>query len=400
MSTDDAHHFQTRTVHPPADPAPTGSHPIATPLHQSHVFAFDTADDMVAAFHTPDGAFLYSRFGNPTVRALEQAVSALEGGVGGLAFASGMGAINGVLRTLLASGDHVIAQRSLYGGTYAAFEDLAARWGVSVTYVSGTDPEEVRAALTPRTRVLYLETLANPTTAVSDLPALFAVAAEAGVTGVVDSTFATPVLCRPIEHGADIVIHSATKYLGGHADVLGGVAVFRDAALRHRVWEHVTEEGATLDPFAAWLTLRGLSTLALRVERQSATAQVLAERLTAHPAVSRVHYAGLPDHPDHERARRLLPNGTGGLLSFDIAAGREAGRTFIESVNLALLSPSLGDVKTFVMHPASTSHRQLDADALAAMGIAEGTIRLAVGIEHPEDLWADVEQALAKATAA
>ncbi|NGN65769.1 aminotransferase class I/II-fold pyridoxal phosphate-dependent enzyme [Streptomyces sp. A7024] len=393
-----ATHPDTRTVHPPAPPA-TGSTPVGVPLHQSHVFSFDTADQMAAAFQDPDGAFLYSRFGNPTVRTLEQAISDLEGGTGGLAFASGMGAITGVLRSLVSSGDHVIAQRSLYGGTYATFEDLAARWGVTVTYVSGTDPEEVRAALTPRTRVLYLETIANPTTAVSDLPALFAVAAEAGVTGIVDNTFATPLLCRPLEHGADIVIHSATKYLGGHADILGGAAVFRDTALRRRVWEHVVEEGATLDPFAAWLTLRGMSTLALRVHRQSTTAQLLAERLAAHPAVTRVHYAGLPDHPSYERAQRLLSGGAGGVLSFDIAGGREAGRTFIESVQLALLSPSLGDVKTLVMHPASTSHRQLDRTALAAMDIAEGTIRIAVGIEHPDDLWSDIEQALAKAAA-
>lgn len=388
-------HPSTRTAHPPV-PVPEGSRPVTVPIHQGHVFAFDSADAMAAAFHDPDGAYLYNRFGNPTVRALEEAVSGLEGGAGGLAFASGMGAINAVLLGLLSAGDHVVAQRSLYGGTYATLTDLAARWGVSVDYVSGRDADEVRAALTPRTRLLYLETIANPTTAVTDLPALLAAAAEAGVTGVVDNTFATPMLCRPVEHGADVVVHSATKYLGGHADVLGGVAVFRDAELRRRVWAHAVEQGASADPFAAWLTLRGMATLALRVERQSATALILAERLAAHPAVARARHPGLPDHPDRATAARLLTAG-GGVLAFDLAGGREAGRRFVESLRLALLSPSLGDVRTLVMHPASTSHRQLDAAALAAMDIGEGTVRVSVGIEHPDDLWADLAQALERA---
>lgn len=388
-------HVSTRTAHPPV-PVPEGSRPATVPIHQGHVFTFDSADALAAAFQGPDGAYLYSRFGNPTVRALEEAVSGLEGGAGGLAFASGMGAINAVLGTLLSAGDHVVAQRSLYGGTYATLADLAERWGVSVTYVSGRDADEVRDALTPRTRLLYLETIANPTTAVTDLLALLAAAAEAGVPGVVDNTFATPLLCRPIEHGAAVVLHSATKYLGGHADILGGVAVFRDAELRRRVWAHAVEQGAAADPFAAWLTLRGMATLALRVERQSATALTLAERLAAHPAAARVRHPGLPDHPDRAAAARLLAAG-GGVLAFDLAGGRDAGRRFVESLRLALLSPSLGDVKTLVMHPASTSHRQLDAAALAAVDIGEGTVRVAVGIEHPDDLWADLEQALAKA---
>lgn len=388
-------HPSTRTAHPPV-PVPEGSRPVTVPIHQGHLFTFDSADAMAAAFHDPDGAYLYSRFGNPTVRALEEAVSDLEGGAGGLAFASGMGAINAVLLTLLSTGDHVVAQRSLYGGTYATLTDLAERWGVAVTYVSGRDADEVRAALTPHTRLLYLETIANPTTAVTDLPALLAAAAEAGVPGVVDNTFATPLLCRPVEHGAAVVVHSATKYLGGHADILGGVAVFRDPELRRRVWAHAVEQGAVADPFAAWLTLRGMATLALRVERQSATALTLAGRLAAHPAVAGVRHPGLPDHPDRATAARLLAAG-GGVLAFDLAGGRDAGRRFVESLRLVLLSPSLGDVKTLVMHPASTSHRQLDAAALAAMDIGEGTVRVAVGIEHPDDLWADLEQALAKA---
>ncbi|MCW2885685.1 MAG: cystathionine gamma-synthase [Streptosporangiaceae bacterium] len=389
-------HRETRAVHVPVR-QPTGSRPLGVPIYQGHLFAFDDADSMAAAFDGPEGAYFYSRLGNPTVRALEDAVADLEGGVGAIATGSGMGAITAVLLTLLKTGDHLIAQRCLYGGTYAAVRDLAERWGVEVTFVSGDDPEEVRAALRPNTGVLYLETIANPTTQVADLPALLAIAREAGVTGVVDNTFATPLLCRPIEHGADVVVHSATKFLCGHGDALGGIAIFADAALHRRVWDHAVELGASADPFAAWLVLRGLTTLALRMERHCSNAQLLAERLTAHPAVTRVHYPGLTAHPGHELAGRLM-SGYGAVVSFELAGGREAGRTFIETVRLASLAASLGEAKTLVIHPASTSHRQLDAAALEAAGIGEGTVRIAVGIEHPEDLWADLEQALTKAS--
>ncbi|MEV6251119.1 aminotransferase class I/II-fold pyridoxal phosphate-dependent enzyme [Streptomyces sp. NPDC051742] len=386
---------ETLAVHPPHVEI-TGSRPLGVPLHQGHVFAFDSADALATAFTSGD-AFLYSRLGNPTVRTLEDAVARLEGGTTALSFASGMGAVNAVLLGLLSSGDHVIAQSCLYGGTYAVLTDLATRWGVDVTYVSGTDPDEVRAALRPTTRLLYLETIANPTTRVSDLPALAAVAAGAGVPVAVDNTFASPLLCRPLDHGADIVVHSATKYLAGHADVLGGVAVFRNPELYGRVRHHAVEQGASTDPFAAWLTLRGMQTLSLRMERQCASAADLAARLAAHPAVEAVRHPALASHPDREIAARLLPRGGGGVVSADLAGGREAGRVFVEAVRLAALSVSLGDVKTLVMHPASTSHHQLDATALAAAGIGPGTVRISVGIEHVEDLWDDLEQALEKA---
>ncbi|SOB78979.1 trans-sulfuration enzyme family protein [Streptomyces sp. 1331.2] len=386
---------ESRVVHPPLAEA-LGSRPMGVPLHQGHLFAFDSSDALSRSFAGPDGAFVYNRHGNPTVRSLEQAVADLEGGVGALATASGMGAISTVLLALLRAGDHVIAQRSLYGGTHALLVDLAERRGVEVTHVGGDDPEEVRAALRPQTRLLYLETVSNPTTRVTDLPGLIAVAKRVGVVSVVDNTFATPLLCRPIEHGADIVVHSATKYLGGHSDVLAGIAVFAEAEAHRTVWQHSLELGAAIDPFAAWLTLRGLQTLALRVRRHCESALDLAGRLATHPAVTAVHYPGLPAHPDHELARRLLPDGHGGVLSFDLAGGREAARAFTESVRLASLAPSLGGVHSLVLHPASTSHRQLSDEELAVAGIGAGLVRMSVGIEHPEDLWADVEQALAK----
>ncbi|WMX46155.1 aminotransferase class I/II-fold pyridoxal phosphate-dependent enzyme [Streptomyces roseicoloratus] len=388
---------ETLAVHAP-QPEIRGSRPLGMPLHQGHIYAFESADALARAFESPD-AFLYSRMGNPTVRALETAVARLEGGADAHSYASGMGAINGVLLALLSTGGHVVAQRCVYGGTYAVLTDLAARWGVEVTYVSGTDPDEVRAALRPETRLLYLETIANPTTRVSDLPALIAVAREAGVPSCVDNTFASPLLCRPIAYGADIVVHSATKYLAGHADVLGGIAVFKDADMHRRIRHYAVEQGAVTDPFAAWLTLRGLQTLPLRVERQCANAAELAGRLAAHPAVAAVRHPALAGHPDRELAARLLPKGGGGVISLDLAGGREAGRAFVEAVRVASLSVSLGDVKTLVMHPASTSHRQLDEAALTAAGIGPGTVRLSVGIEHVEDLWTDLAQALEKAAA-
>ncbi|MEO3829529.1 aminotransferase class I/II-fold pyridoxal phosphate-dependent enzyme [Actinomadura sp. B10D3] len=390
------HHPQTRAVHPPVI-APEGSRPLGVPIYQGHLFSFDAADELAAAFRGPDEAFFYARMGNPTVRSLERALTELEGGAGALATASGMGAVNAVLMGLLRAGDHVIAQTALYGGTYALLQDLSARWGVDVTFIPGDDPAEVREALRPTTRLLYLETVANPTTHVTDLPAFTEAVRGTGVLTVVDNTF-VPLLCRPIGHGADIVIHSTTKYLGGHGDIIGGAAVFADQTVHQRVWEHAVELGSTADPFAAWLAVRGLATMPLRVARQSASALDLARRLAAHPSVTRVHYPGLDDHPQHDVARRLLPDGAGGVLAFELAGGRDAGRTFSEAVGLISLGPSLGAIATLVMHPASTSHRQMDAASLAAAGIGEGTVRLSVGLEHPDDLWADIEQAIQKAT--
>ncbi|TDC60140.1 aminotransferase class I/II-fold pyridoxal phosphate-dependent enzyme [Actinomadura sp. GC306] len=389
------HHPQTRAVHPPVI-VPEGSEPIGVPLYQGHLFSFDTGDGLAAAFQGPDEAFFYGRMGNPTVRSLERAVTELEGGAGALATASGMGAISAVLLAVLRSGDHVIAQSALYGGTHALLLDLAERWGVEVTFIPGDDPAEVRDALRDNTRVLYLETVANPTTHVTDLPAFTEAVRGTDVLTVVDNTF-TPILCRPLDHGIDVVVHSTTKYLSGHGDVLGGIAVFADRDVHHRVWKHALELGTSAAPFAAWLTIRGLATLPMRVVRQSASALDLAGRLAAHPSVTRVHYPGLDDHPQHEVARRLLPDGAGGVLAFELAGGRDAGGAFSEAVRLIGLGPSLGAVVSLVMHPASTSHRQMDAASLAAAGIGEGTVRLSIGLEHPDDLWADIEQALAKA---
>ncbi|MCX5392268.1 PLP-dependent aspartate aminotransferase family protein [Streptomyces sp. NBC_00094] len=395
--------LNTRAVHVVNEPFLTGSWPLSVPLVQSSAFAFDSAAELADAMADPDGRYVYSRRGNPTVRALEQTLAGLEGGAGALAFASGMGALSGVLLALLRPGDRVVAQRCLYGGTHAVLSDLAERYGIEVVRISGDDPAELEAAAVhPATRLLVLETIANPTGQVPDLPGLLAAARAAGVTSLVDNSLASPVLCRPLELGADIVVHSTTKYLSGHSDVLGGAAVFADDGLRRRVWPRTVELGACADPFAAWLTLRGIPTLPLRMREHCANAAVLAERLAARGEsrgesrgdVTAVHYPLRAGHPSYERARKVLSGG-GGLLSFELAGGREAGRAFIERVRVAKLALSLGGVETLVTHPASTSHRELDEAALGAAGIAPGLVRMSVGIEDVEDLWSDVEQALA-----
>ena len=383
---------ETRTVHLP-HPQLNGSRPISVPIYQTSGFVFDDPAVFADGMGRPDGAFVYGRMSNPTVRSLEEAVAGLEGGVGAVATGSGMGAINSVLLGLLKPGDHLIAQKPLYGGTAGMINDLIERFQIAVSYVSEADPEALRAAVRPETKLVYLETIANPVTQVADLPGMCAVAREAGLISVVDNTFASPILCRPLEHGADIVVHSTTKYLSGHTDVLGGIAVFASDELYRKVWSFAIELGATADPFAAWLTLRGIQTLPLRMERHCFNTRELATRLNDHPAVSAVHWPGLPSHPSYELAAKLLPD-FGGVFSFDLAGGRAAGERFMGSVRLALLAPSLGGVETLILHPASTSHRMLTAEELVRNGIGEGTIRVAVGIEHVEDLWADFEQAL------
>ena len=396
MTTPTTRHVGTRAAHIENAPAPQHSHPLSVPIYQTSNFAFDDPDALAESLESPDGDYVYSRYGNPTIRTLENTVAGLEGGVGAVATSSGMGAINSALLATLRAGDHVIAESSVYGGTYASLNGLAARHGIEVTYIPGDDPAEVTAALRPNTRVLYLETIGNATTKVVDLPAFARVAKAAGLVTIVDNTFATPILCRPLEHGADMVVHSVTKYLAGHSDVIGGILVFADADRYRSVWHHTMELGATADPFAAWLAIRGIQTLSVRLARQCANAAYLADQLAAHPAVEAVYWPGRTDHPDHAIARQHL-DGFGGVLSFELKGGREAGHLLSKRVKLARLAVSLGGVATTLLHPASTTHRQLDSAALAAAGISESLVRIAVGIEEPEDLWADVAQAMPEA---
>ncbi|MGW0032619.1 trans-sulfuration enzyme family protein [Streptomyces sp. NPDC003314] len=385
-------HPETQAIHV-GIPDLGGARPLNTPLYQTANFGYDDPEDLAEAINSPE-SFAYLRNSNPTVRALEDAVSSLEGAAASLAASSGMGAIHTVLHTLLGSGDHVIVQKHLYGGTFALLRDLSARYGVDVTYVDGRDAAEVAEVLRPTTKVLYLETLSNPTAQVTDLPAFFAAGRAAGLTCVVDNTFATPIGCRPISLGADVVVHSSTKFLSGHCDVLGGIASFADADLHRRVWSRSLETGTVADPFAAWLTLRGLATLGLRMRRHHENADGLAAFLSGHPRIAEVHWPGLPGHPGHELARRLLPDGYGGVLAIDVEGGRKETVEFTRRLRLADRAVSLGGFKTLVQQPSATSHRSMDAEGLRAIGITEGTVRIAVGLEHLDDLKADFAQAL------
>jgi methionine-gamma-lyase len=384
--------FATRAIHAGRLPMPAEP-PLAAPIWQTSTFVFDDAEHYAHTLHQPREGYVYTRYENPTTAALEATVANLEGAAEGLATASGMGAIATVLLSLAGAGDHVVAQRDLYGGTHSLLAHTAPRFGIAVDFVDAGDPDAVRAALRPTTRAIYAETVANPTLTVADLPALAEVGAAAGVPLVVDNTVASPFLCRPVEHGAAVVVHSATKYLGGHSDVVGGLALFAEPERHDAAWRAMIELGASPDPFAAWLVLRGVKTLPLRMRAHGANARRLAELLDAHPKVARVHWPGLPGHPTAQLAAKLL-DGDPGMLSFDLEGGREAGRRFIEATRVAKLAASLGSTETLVSHPASTTHRQFSPEALAAAGIGEGMVRVSVGLEDAADLAKDFTRAL------
>ncbi len=343
---------------------------------------------------TTDSPFFYGRYGNPTVNDFESAVAELEGAEAARAFSSGMGAISAVILGLCSQGDHVVAQRQLFGGTAMLFSRVCPRFGIEVTLVDAAEPGAFAAAVRPgRTMVVFAESPSNPQLALADLEELGGIA---GPMSVVDSTFATPLGQRPLDHGVDLVIHSATKTLAGHNDaMLGVVAGAQD--LIDWIWGFAVVQGANASPFDAMNGLRGLRTLAVRLERQSRTAQLLAEALEAHDAVTVCRYPGLESHPQQDLAKRQMAH-MGGLLTFDIAGGLAPGSRFVEATRIAMLATSLGGPETLVTHPASTTHVGLDPAELEAAGISEGTIRVSVGLEHEQDVVADFLQALTVAT--
>jgi methionine-gamma-lyase len=362
--------------------------PHAPPLYQTSNYVYP---DAAAADRAAAGeAFIYARHGNPTTAALERAVADLEGAEAGLAFSSGMAALAAVLFACTDGGE-VLASEGMYGGTTELLGDLGPRHGLSVRFVPAWDTEAVRAALGPRTRSILVETVTNPLLRVADLPALGLLAGPRGLPLVVDSTFASPVLCRPLEHGAHLVIHSVSKYIGGHGDLIGGVAV-GDARTLASVRRYRTLLGGTMDPFCGWLALRGLRTLAVRMERQCATAAHLADVLAALPGVRRVHYPGRPDHPDHQRARALLA-APGAMVSFELADGAAARRVY-DRVRIVARAASLGEVCSLLTHPASFSHKGLAAEERARLGIPDGLLRLSVGLEDRQDLEEDLRWAI------
>ena len=386
--------FSTRAIHGQALP-PVEQETPSVPIFQTSTFRFDTSDGFAETINFRRPGYTYTRgYGNPTLLAFERVMAELEGTESALSFASGMAAVHTVATTLAASGDTIVASSELYGGTYSLFAHVLPRYGIDVRFVSPHDHDAVRAALAGST-LFYVETIANPNVTVADLEALGAVASEAGVASVVDNTFASPYLCSPAAFGFDYVLHSATKYVGGHNDLIGGVVCTteeRMAGLRSTV----IETGGTMAPLEAWLSMRGLSTLQIRMDRHSESALALTTRLEAHPKISRVRYPGLSSHPQHDIAMRMLPRGFGGMAAFEVEGGVEAGQRFCDALELVWVAASLGGIHTLVCHAASTTHRQLDAEARRAAGIADGLIRLSVGLEDVEDLIQDVESALEK----
>jgi cystathionine beta-lyase/cystathionine gamma-synthase len=393
--------FATRTAHGTPPPKST-SRPLAPDVHLANVYVFDDLEQVDAVWEGREAGYVYGRFGTPNHTMLEGTLAALEGGEDGLVVASGMGALSAFLLGALRPGDHLVAGQDLYGATTGLLRDQAPRWGVQVSFVDATEAGAVEAAITQATRAIFVEAMSNPLLRLADLPGLGLIAGRQGLALLVDSTFASPALLRPLEHGATAVHHSATKYLSGHGDVTAGVLV-GSRSLVELARAQAVRVGLNLGPFDAWLALRGVRTLALRMERHSANALALAQFLAARPEIGRVHYPGLPDHPQHILARTLLPNGFGGMLSFDLAGGAVAVRRFFGALTggpvagvepLIAFAPSFGDVTTTWSYPARTSHRSLSDDERSKRGIGPGLVRLSVGIEDVEDLKESLDLAL------
>jgi cystathionine beta-lyase/cystathionine gamma-synthase len=385
--------FNTRAVHAGDVPDPTTG-ALDPPVVLASAFAFADAAEAAGRFDGSSPGMIYSRWRNPTVEALERKVASLEGAEDCVALASGMAAVHGALTAFLESGDHVIAPSGIYAETARLVRGPLARFGVRSTFVDTTDLAAVRAAIDPRTRVIYAETPANPTLAISDLRALADLAHECGAKLVVDSTFATPFHQRPVTLGADLALHSATKALCGHGDAVGGVVSGRREDVQRVREQGVRTCGGAMAPFSAMLIARGIRTLGLRMERASSTALELAKRLAADTRIERVAYPGLPSHPGHELAAQQMDRGFGALVAFEVRGGLPAGARAYDAVRVIARAVSLGDVRSLLTHPASTTHASLTPEQRRDAGLGEGLLRLSVGIEDVEDLWEDLDRAL------
>ncbi len=368
---------------------------VSVPIYQSSTFAFRSAEHGAALFAGEEKGYIYTRLGNPTVHALEECLASLENGVACLTTATGMAAITTTFLALLDQNSHLISTASVYGATRVVVEKEFSRFGIRSTFIDTSDLKLIRQHMRPETRILFIETPANPTMAITDIQACANLAHEHGCWLIVDNTFASPVLQNPLDLGADIVIHSLTKFINGHSDVVGGAIIFRDENLFGRVRRTLINLGGTMDPHQAWLILRGIKTLALRIEKSQENAMKLAKFLQNHPLVSWVRYPGLENHPQYELARRQM-RGPGSMLCFGLKGGYEAGRRLINSVRLFTLAVSLGGIETLIQHPASMTHAAVPREEREEAGITDDLIRLSVGCEDYEDLQADLNQALEK----
>ncbi|GMA98415.1 homocysteine synthase [Pelosinus sp. IPA-1] len=427
MSVQEKLRFDSLAVHGGQEPDPTtGSR--AVPIYQTTAYNFRDSEHAANLFGLKESGNIYSRLTNPTTDVLEKRITALEGGVGALAFASGHAAISGAILNIAQAGDEIVSSSTLYGGTYNMFSYTLPNLGIKVTFVDPRDPENFQKAITPKTKALYGEVIGNPKIDIFDIEKVAEVAHRNGIPLIVDSTFATPYLCRPLDFGADIVVHSATKFIGGHGTSMGGLVIdggkfnwdngkfpllseadpsyhglkYTEALgplafiIRLRI-QVLRDLGACLSPFNSFQFLQGLETLHLRMKRHSENAQAVAEHLAKHESVSWVSYPGLTNHPDYNLAKKYFPRGAGAILTFGIKGGLEAGRKFIDSLQLFSLLANVGDAKSLVIHPASTTHSQLTSEQRASAGVPDDMVRLSIGIEDVEDLIEDLDQGLAVA---
>ena len=385
--------FTTKAIH--GGKMPDTHKSVAPPIYQTATYYYDTAEEGARLGQEIPPGYVYTRWANPTTRALEEKIALLEGGEDALATASGMAAVSCAVLTVVRPGDHAIAPSAIYQASYQLFADMLPGYRVETTLLPDSSLPSYERALRPNTKLVFIETPTNPMLGITDIEKVAALARAHGATTIADNTWASPYNQTPLAHGVDVVVHSATKYLGGHHDVTAGV-ITGTAAFIKRAKKQVRLLGTTIDPFGAWLVIRGLATLALRMERQNASAQRLAEYLAAHPKVSAVHYPGLPSHPGHAVARRQM-RGFGGMLSFEVKGGYEASVRTFEALQVGKRATSLGGVSTLVSHPAGISSVHMPKEVRAAAGIVEGLLRVSVGIEDLDDLLADFDHALRRA---
>lgn len=419
--------FETLQLHVGQEKADSVTDARAVPIYATTSYVFHNSQHAADRFGLRDAGNIYGRLTNSTQDVFEQRIAALEGGVAALAVASGAAAITYAIEALAQAGDHIVAQKTVYGGTFNLLEHTLVQFGIETTFVNAHDLKELEAAILPNTKAVYLETLGNPNSDIPDIDAIAEIAHKHGIPVVVDNTFGTPYLIRPIEHGADIVVHSATKFIGGHGTTLGGVIVdsgkfdwkasgkyapiaapnpsyhgvsFVDAAGPAAFVTYIRaillrDQGAAISPFAAFLLLQGTETLSLRLERHAENTKKVIEYLRNHPKVAKVNHPSLPDHPDHALYERYFPNGGGSIFTFEIKGGQEEAYRFIDNLEIFSLLANVADVKSLVIHPATTTHSQLSEEELADQGITPSTIRLSIGTEHIDDIIADLEKGFA-----
>jgi len=384
--------INSRLIHSGEFENPLGS--ATVPIYQTSTFIFESADHGAKCFSGEEDGYIYTRIGNPTIHALETLVADLESGSKGIATSSGMAAVNTIYMALLSKGDHIVSSAAVYGPSRVVMEQHWSRFGVESSYVNTANIDEIKAAIRPNTKMLYVETPANPTMDITDLAACAKLAHDHKMVLVVDNTFSSPYLQRPLEFGADVVFHSMTKFLNGHADIVAGMIVTKDDKLGNKLRSMMVALGCNMDPHQAYMVIRGIKTLGIRVERAQESAMKIAAYLESHPKVEWVMYPGLKSHPQHELARKQM-DGFGAMISFELKGGLKAGKVLMDNVKVAILAVSLGGVETLIQHPASMTHSKVSAEAKQKAGITDGLVRYSVGIEDVEDLISDLDQGLA-----